>query len=148
MKVILKADIKGVGKKGEMINASDGYARNYLFPRNLAMEASEGNVKTLEHQKAKEAKKKSEELANAKEFAKKLEELSVTIKVKTGDNGKLFGSITSKDIAEEVKKQHGVDIDKKKIVLEDAIKVTGSYDIDVKVYPEVHGKLKVNITQL
>lgn len=148
MKVILKADVKGVGKKGEMINASDGYARNYLFPRELAMEASEGNIKTLEHQKAKEVKRKSEELSNAKEFAKKIDELGVTIKVKTGDNGKLFGSITSKDIAEEVKKQHGVDIDKKKIILEDAIKITGTYDIDVKVYPEVHGKLKVTISAL
>lgn len=148
MKVILKADIKGTGKKGEMINTSDGYARNYLFPRDLAMEASEGNIKTLEHQKAKEVKKKSEELANAKEFAKKLSELSVTIKVKTGDNGKLFGSITSKDISEEVKKQHGVEIDKKKIVLEDAIKTTGTYDIEIKVYPEVHGKLNVTIAAL
>jgi len=148
MKIILKADIKGVGKKGEMINASDGYARNYLFPRELAMEANDGNIKALEHQKAKETKRKSEELTNAKEFAKKLGELGVMIKVKTGDNGKLFGSITSKDISEEVKKQHGVDIDKKKIVLEDAIKVTGTYDIDVKVYPEVHGKLKVTIVAL
>ena len=148
MKVILKADIKGTGKKGDMINTSDGYARNYLFPRDLAVEASEGNVKNLEHQKAKEAKKKSEDLASAKEFAKRLEGLSVVLKVKTGDNGKLFGSITSKDIADELKKQHGIELDKKKIVLEDAIKVTGSYDIDVKVYPEVHGKLKVNVAQL
>lgn len=146
MKVILKADVKGVGKKGELINASDGYARNYLFPRNLAIEANEGNLKTLEHQRAKEAKKKSEELQAAKEFAKSISELEVTLRVKTGDNGKLFGSITSKDIADQLKKDHGIEIDKKKLVLEDAIKVTGTYEVDVKVYPEVHGKLKVNIS--
>jgi large subunit ribosomal protein L9 len=145
MKIILKADIKGVGKKGELINASDGYARNYLFPRNLAMEANEGNVKTLEHQKAKEVKKKSEELQAAKDFAKQLSELEVGISVKTGDNGKLFGSITSKDIADALKAQHKIEIDKKKIMLEDALKVTGVYEVDVKVYPEVHGKLKVTI---
>jgi large subunit ribosomal protein L9 len=145
MKIILKADVKGVGKKGELINASDGYARNYLFPRNLAMEANEGNVKTLEHQKAKEAKKKSEELQAAKDFAKQLSELEVGISVKTGDNGKLFGSITSKDIADALKVQHKIEIDKKKIMLEDALKVTGVYEVDVKVYPEVHGKLKVSI---
>ena len=148
MKIILKADIKDVGKKGELINASDGYARNYLFPRNLAMEATEGNIKTLEHQKAKEAKKKSEELQNAKDFAKKLSGLEVFIKVKTGESGKLFGSITSKDIVEEIKKQHKIEIDKKKIILEDAIKLAGIYDVEIKVYPEVHGKIKVNIVQL
>jgi large subunit ribosomal protein L9 len=148
MKIILKADVKDVGKKGELVNASDGYARNYLFPRNLAVEANEGNIKTLENQRAKEAKKKSEELQSAKEFAKKLSELQITIKVKTGDNGKLFGSITSKDISDQIKKEHSIDIDKKKIVLDDAIKVTGVYEVEVKVYPEVHGKLKVNIVQI
>ena len=145
MKIILKADVKGVGKKGELINASDGYARNYLFPRNLAMEANEGNMKTLENQKAKEVKKKSEELQAAKDFAKQLSELEVGISVKTGDNGKLFGSITSKDIADALMKQHKIEIDKKKIMLEDALKVTGVYEVDVKVYPEVHGKIKVSI---
>lgn len=148
MKIILKADVKSVGKKGELINASDGYARNYLFPRDLAMEATEGNMKTLEHQKSKEAKKKSEELQNAKEFAKKLSGLEVSIKAKVGDSGKLFGSITSKDIAEEIKSQHGIEIDKKKIMLEDAIKIAGTYDVEIKVYPEVYGKLKVNIVQI
>lgn len=148
MKIILKADVKDVGKKGELVNASDGYARNYLFPRNLAMEANEGNIKTLENQRAKEAKRKSEELQNAKEFAKVLSELEVTIKVKTGDNGKLFGSITSKDISDQIKNQHKIEIDKKKIVLEDAIKVTGTYDVEVKIYPEVHAKIKVNIVQI
>ena len=148
MKIILKADVKSVGKKGELINASDGYARNYLFPRDLAMEATEGNMKTLEHQKSKEAKKKGEELQNAKDFAKKLSGLEVSIKVKVGDSGKLFGSITSKDIAEQIKAQHGIEIDKKKIILEDPIKIAGTYEVEIKVYPEVHGKLKVNIVQI
>ena len=148
MKIILKADVKSVGKKGELINASDGYARNYLFPRDLAMEATQGNMKTLENQKSKEAKKKGDELNSAKEFAKKLSGLEVTIKAKVGESGKLFGSITSKDIAEQIKSQHGIEIDKKKIILEDAIKVAGPYEIEIKVYPEVHGKLKVNIVQI
>lgn len=148
MKIILKADVKDMGKKGDLVNASDGYARNYLFPRNLAMEANDGNIKSLEHQKAKEAKKKSEELQVAKDFAKKISDLEVTIKAKTGEHGKLFGSITSKDIVEQLKNQHAIEIDKKKIVMEDAIKVTGTYEVEVKVYPEVHGKLKVNIVQI
>jgi large subunit ribosomal protein L9 len=145
MKVILKADIKGVGKKGEVINASDGYARNFLFPRGLAIEGTEGNLKTYEAQKATEAKKKAQELESAKELAKKISELTVTLKVKAGDNGKLFGSITSKDISEQIKKQHNIDIDKKKIVLDEAIKVAGTYSVEVKVYPEVSSKIKVTI---
>ncbi|EYE88670.1 50S ribosomal protein L9 [Fervidicella metallireducens AeB] len=148
MKVILKADIKGVGKKGEIINASDGYARNFLFPRGLAIEANEGNMKIYEAQKASQAKKKEEELKNAKELANKISEVSVSLKVKSGENGKLFGSITSKDIAEELKKQHGIDIDKKKIALNEAIKVAGTFMVDVKVYPEVSAKLKVMIQPL
>jgi large subunit ribosomal protein L9 len=145
MKVILKADVKSVGKKGEVINASDGYARNFLFPRNLAVEATEGNMKSLENHRAKEAQKKSEELQAAREVAKKLSDLTVTIQAKSGANGKLFGSITSKEISEKLKEQHAIDIDKKKIVLDEAIKVAGTYEVEVKVYPEVSGKLKVNI---
>lgn len=148
MKVILKADIKGVGKKGEIINASDGYARNFLFPRGLAIEANDGNMKIYEAQKASQAKKKEEELKNAKELANKISEVSVSLKVKSGENGKLFGSITSKDIAEELKKQHGIDIDKKKIALNEAIKIAGTFMVDVKVYPEVSAKLKVMIQPL
>jgi len=147
MKVILKADVKSVGKKGEVINASDGYARNFLFPRGLAVEATEGNVKSLEAVKENEKKKKAEELQKAKELAKKIEGLTVTIKAKTGENGKLFGSITSKDIAEELKKQHKIDIDKKKIALDEAIKSAGVFNVEVKVYPEVSASLKVSIME-
>ncbi|MEG0128424.1 50S ribosomal protein L9 [Clostridium sp.] len=145
MKVILKADVKGTGKKGEVINASDGYARNFLFPKGLAVEATTGNMKSHDIQKAAEAKRKAEELDAAKELAKKISDLTVSLKVKTGDNGKVFGSVTSKDIAEALEKEHGIKVDKKKVDIKDAIKTVGVYTVDVKVYPEVIGKLKVNI---
>ncbi|MCX7696023.1 MAG: 50S ribosomal protein L9 [Caloramator sp.] len=147
MKVILKADIKGVGKKDEVINVSDGYARNFLFPKKFAVEATEGNLRVLEEQKAKEAEKKREEIKSAQELAKKLATLTVEVAVKVGDNGKIFGSVTSKDIADALKKQHNIDIDKKKIDLPEAIKIAGVYTVDVKIYPEVTGKLKVSILQ-
>lgn len=147
MKVILKADVKSVGKKGDIINASDGYARNFLFPKGLAVEATEGNLKALKAIKVSEQKKKEEELKNARELAKKIEGLTVLIKVKTGENGKLFGSITSKDIADELKKQFKIEVDKKKVILEEAIKSAGTYNVEVKVYPDVVASLKVNIMQ-
>lgn len=147
MKVILKQDVKGLGKKGDVVNTSDGYARNFLFPKGLAVEATEGKIKEQQAQKANEAKKKSQELQEAKEIAKKLSEVVLTLKVKTGENGKLFGSITSKDISEALKNQYGYDIDKKKIVLDEAIKVAGIYKVEVKVYPEVSATIKVSIEQ-
>lgn len=146
MKVILKADVKGVGKKGEVINASDGYARNFLFPKKLAEEATPGNLKTHELIKAKEAKLKAEELAAAKALAEKIGTLTVNLKVKTGDSGKVFGSVTSKDIAEGLEAEHGIKVDKKKVDIKESIKTTGVYTVDVKVYPEVVGKLKVSIS--
>lgn len=147
MKVILKQDVKGLGKKGEIINASDGYARNFLFPRNLAAEATQGSIKEHELQKANEAKKKAKDLQDAKELARELSEATVTIKVKAGENGKLFGSITSKDIAEALKSQCNYDVDKKKIVLDEAIKVAGTYNVEIKVFPEVSANIKVTIVQ-
>jgi large subunit ribosomal protein L9 len=146
MKVILKVDIKGVGKKGELINASDGYARNYLLPRDYAMEATEGNMKSLIEKKDAEKFKKDSEAKTARELAKKLSGITVVFKVKAGENGRLFGSITSKDISDEIKKQHGYEVDKRKIVLEDSIKSEGIYNIEVKVYPEVSSKIKVEVT--
>lgn len=145
MKVLLKADIKNVGKKGTVINASDGYARNYLFPRGFAIEATEGVIKEYEAQKANEEKKKEAEFKQAKELAKKMSGYSVTIKVNAGESGKLFGSITSKDIAEQLNKQYNLNIDKKKIVLDEAIKVAGTYTVEVKIYPEVSANVKVII---
>lgn len=148
MKVILKMDVKGLGKKGEIVNTSDGYARNFLFPKGTAVEATEGNLKAQEAFNSKELKKKADETEAARQLAKKISGLSINICVKTGESGKLFGSITSKDIAEELKKQHGIEIDKKKFVLDEAIKTAGEYNVEVKVYPEISGKLKVNITHI
>lgn len=145
MKVILKKDIKGVGKKGDVINAAEGYARNYLLPRNLAVEASEGNLATLKEKKDSKKYKESMEMEEARELAKKISDLSIKFNVKTGENGKLFGSITSKDISEEIKKQHNINIDKRKIVLEDSIKSAGVYNIEIKVYPNITSKIKVEV---
>lgn len=145
MKVILKVDIKGVGKKGELLNASDGYARNYLLPRGFAIEATEGNMASLKEKKEAEKFRKEAEAKEARELAKKLSGVTVVFKVKTGESGRLFGSITSKDISDEIKKQQGFDIDKRKIVLDEAIKSAGTYNIEVKVYPEISTKLKVEV---
>ncbi|SCG84477.1 50S ribosomal protein L9 [Proteiniborus sp. DW1] len=148
MKVILLQDVKGLGKKGEIVNAKDGYARNFLFPKNLAKEATEGNVKVLEEQKAAKRIKEEEELAKAKELAEKISELTVELKGKSGENGKLFGSITTKDVSDALKKQHNIDIDKRKMDIEGGnIKTIGTTIVDVKVYPNVSAKLKVKVTE-
>jgi large subunit ribosomal protein L9 len=147
MKVILQQDVKSLGKKGDIVNTSDGYARNFLFPKGLAIEATQGNLNTLNQAKTNEMNKKQRELDGAKALAEKISSLTVTIKGKTGDSGKLFGSITSKDIAEAYKSQHKVDVDKRKINLPDAIKVLGTYNIEYKVYPEVTASLKVQVIE-
>lgn len=146
MKVILLKDIKGTGKKGEVIKASDGHARNYLIPRKLAVEATEANLKELQFKQANQEKVRKEELDAAKAFAKSLEEMELKLAAKAGEGQKLFGSITSKDLSEALKSQHGIEIDKKKIVLKQPIKELGTYDLEVKVYPNVKGVLKVTIT--
>ena len=146
MLVILKKDVKGTGKAGDIVKVSDGFARNMLFPKGLATEATDSNVKSLEKQKAAEAQKKADEKAAAQELAKKLEDVKVVIKTKSGEGGRLFGSITSKDIADETKKQTGLVIDKKKIQLNSPIKNMGKFDIKVKLYPEVAGVLTVEVT--
>jgi len=147
MKIILLEDVKGVGKKGETINASDGYAKNFILPKKLGVEATPANMNTLKLQKAAEDRRKAEELAAAKEMKEKLEALTVVIAVKTGDNGKLFGSVTNKEIAAELEKQHKIKIDKKKIVLADQIKMVGERHADVKLHPQVTAELKVKITE-
>ena len=146
MQVILNQDVKGTGKKGEIVKVSDGFARNMLFPRGLATEATTANIRNLEKQKAIAAEKKSEEKKAAEELAAKLEDIKVVIKTKSGEGGKLFGSITSKDIAEETKKQTGLVIDKKKIQLNSPIKNIGTFNVSVKLYPEVAGTLTVVVT--
>jgi len=147
MKVILLQDVKSVGKKGDVINAKDGYARNFLFPKQLAKEATEGNIKVLEEQKTAKKIKQDEELNVAKALAEKISNLTVKIVSKAGENGKLFGSITSKDIADELNKQHKINIDKRKINMDGTIKTLGTTTVEVKVYPKVSGSLKVEVVE-
>ena len=146
MIVILLKDVKGAGKAGEVVMVSDGYARNMLIPKGFAKEATQGNVRNLEKQKALLAEKQAEAKAAAEEVAEKINALTVNIASKGGEGGRLFGSITSKDISEALEEQHGIKIDKKKIVLESPIKQVGTTDVTVKVYPEVHAQLKVSVT--
>ena len=144
MKVILLQDVKKIGKKGDVIEASDGYARNFLFPRKLAQEANDSNMHILNNKKENERKEKLAQLEAAQKLAGELKGKEITIKAKTGESGKLFGAITSKDVAELIKAQYKIEIDKKKIVM-DTIKLAGGYEIDVKLYPEVSTKMKVII---
>ncbi|CUU51168.1 50S ribosomal protein L9 [Clostridium beijerinckii] len=144
MKVILLQDVKKIGKKGDIIEASDGYARNFLFPRKLAQEASAANMHILNNKKENERKQKLAELEAAQKLAEELKGKEIKIKAKTGENGKLFGAITSKDVAELIREQYKIEIDKKKIVM-DTIKLAGGYEIDIKLYPEVSTKMKVII---
>jgi len=144
MKVILLQDVKKVGNKGDVIEASDGYARNFLFPRKLAQEASDSNMHILNNKKENERKEKLAKLEAAQELARGLKGKEITIKAKVGENGRLFGAITSKDVAELIKEQYKIEIDKKKIVM-DSIKLVGGYDIEVKLYPEVSTKMKIII---
>lgn len=145
MKVILLSDIKNVGKKDQVINASDGYARNFLFPKNLAVEANADNMKKLQDKKNSEAHKKDLEKAKAQEIAVKINKMELTLLVKAGENGKIFGGVTSKEIAEELKKNLNESIDKKKIDLKETIKTIGSFSVDIKLYEGVNAKLKLNI---
>lgn len=146
MIVILNRDIKGTGKAGEVVKVSDGYARNMLLPKGWASEATDGNIRSLEKQKALQEQKKAEDKAEAEALAAKLSEAKVVIRTKSGEGGRLFGSITSKDIAEETKKQTGLVVDKKKIQLSSPIKTMGTFEIEVKLYPGVTGKLAVQVT--
>ncbi len=148
MKVILLADVKGVGKKEQIVNASEGYAKNYLFPKNLAVEANAGNMKKLDNKHKLEAQKAQEELDAARAVADRIEKLNVNIKVKVGNNGKLFGAVTNKEIAAALNEQHNLEIDKKKIVLNEAIKTTGEKEVNVKLHPKVTAKLKVLVAEL
>ena len=145
MKVILKADIKGVGKKDEVINASDGYARNFLFPKNLAVEANTENISKLKAKQNSNAFKKSQEKEEAERIAEKLTKILVKIKVKAGANGKIFGGVSSKEIAENLEKQYQIKVDKKKIDLKDTIKTLGTFNVDIKLFEGVIGKVKIDV---
>lgn len=145
MKVILNQDIKGQGKKGQMVEVSDGYGRNYLLPRGLAKEATKTNINVMEGQAASAEFHRIQELEAAQKTAEEMKQMKVVLTAKAGENGKLFGSITAKDVAEALKMQHHVKIDKKKFVLPDGIKTLGTTIVDVKIHPGVVGKLSVQV---
>ncbi|MEK4734617.1 MULTISPECIES: 50S ribosomal protein L9 [unclassified Paenibacillus] len=146
MRVIFIKDMKGQGKKGQIKEVSDGYAANFLLPRGVARPATEGNMKTLENQNAAEEKRKQEEKEEAQALGKKLEETTVQLKAKAGEGGRLFGAITSKQIAEAVAKT-GIKLDKRKIELEEPIRTLGVTQMTVKLHPEVKATLKVQVTE-
>lgn len=146
MIVILKRDVKGSGKAGDIVKVNDGYARNMLIPKGWAIEATKCNVHTLEKVKEKQAEEEAARKAAAESTAEKLRDLEVVIRTKAGEGGRLFGSITSRDIAEALKEQHDISVDKKKIQLPQPIKAMGSFDINVKLYPGVAAKLNVKVT--
>lgn len=145
MKVILLDNIKGVGKKDEVINASDGYARNFLFPKKLALEANAENMSKLKAKQDSNQYKKSVEKEEAQKVAQKLKGILLKIAVKTGENGKIFGSITAKEIADNLKEQYKIEVDKKKIELKEPIKTLGSFNVSIKLYEGVVGTLKVQM---
>lgn len=148
MQVILNQDVKGQGKKGQMVKVSDGYARNYLLPRGLAKEATKDNINVMKGKQESLEYKIKTETEEAKAIAEKMKDIEVVIKAKAGENGKLFGSVTSKDVSEELTKQHHIKIDKKKFVIPDGIKTLGVTEVDVKVYTGITGKLRVNVQEL
>ncbi len=146
MKVVLLSDVKGQGKKGELCNVSDGYARNFLFPKNLAVPADSAALSELKSREEAKVHHKNEEIAAARAMAEKLEGKTVTIRAKAGANGKLFGSVTSKEIAAEIKNSLGMDIDRKKMSVSD-IKNFGEYTADIKLYTGISAKITVKVTE-
>ena len=147
MKVILLQDVKSLGKKGEIVDVSDGYAKNFLFTKKLGVEANNKNLNDLKLKKANEEKVAAQNLQDAKELAAAIAEKTVIVRLKAGEGGKTFGSVSNKEIAEEAKAQHGLDIDKKKIVINEPIKSIGSYEVTVKLHPKVTGTIKVKVEE-
>ncbi len=144
MKVVLKQDVKGLGKKGELVNTSDGYARNFLFPKGLAVEANAQSMTELRNREQAQKYKIETETAAAKKAASEIQGKTLKIKAKAGQNGKLFGSVTSKEIAEKLKEEFKLDVDKRKVVVED-IKQFGTYEFEVKLYQGISAKLFVSV---
>jgi large subunit ribosomal protein L9 len=147
MKVIFQQDVKGQGKKGEIKEVSEGYARNYLFPRKLAVEATEGNLRAWKDQKRREEARQQQERQQAQALAEKLKDLQVTIRAKAGEGGRLFGAVTSKQISEQLKQAHGLKVDKKKILLEEPIRSLGVTRVPVKLHPEVMATVAVHVVE-
>lgn len=147
MQVILNQDVKGQGKKGQMVNVSDGYARNYLLPRGLAKEATKSNINVMKGKAESLEYKIQTEKKEANEIVERMKEIEVVITAKAGSNGKLFGSVTSKDVSEALTAQHHIKLDKKKFVMPDGIKAIGTTEVDVKVYTGITGKLRVTVKE-
>ncbi len=145
MKVILKADIKGVGKKDEIINASDGYARNFLFPKNLAVEANKENMSKLKAKQDSAKYQKDKEKEEAMKIADKLSKILLKVRVKAGENGKIFGGVSAKEIAQELLKQYDIEVDKKKIDLKETIKTLGVHNVEIKLFEGVIGNLRIDV---
>ena len=145
MKVILLEDAQGIGKKGAVLNVADGYARNYLIPRKIAVEASESNLKSLQHQKRQQDERAKRLLAEAREAAKVLENATVKVKAKAGESGRLFGSITSKDIAEAIDRTFGIAVDRKRIDIDEQIKTVGLYMATIRLHQDVEVKINVHV---
>lgn len=147
MKVILNQDVKSLGKKGDIVEVSDGYARNFILAKKLGVEANSSNLNDLKLKKANNEKIAQQQLEDAKEFAKVIESKKVVLKIKQGEGGKTFGSVSSKEIAAAAKEQHDLEIDKKKIVLKDPIKSVGVFQVPVKLHPKVTASLQVNVEE-
>lgn len=147
MKVILLEDVKSLGKKGQIVNVNDGYARNFILPKKLGLEANNKNLNDLKLKKANDEKIAQEQLEEAQELGKKIEAGKVTLAIKVGEGGRTFGSVSTKEIAAAVKEQMGYDVDKKKIQLKEAIKTLGTYNVPVKLHTKVTAELKVVVTE-
>ena len=147
MKVILTEDVKSLGKKGEIVNVSDGYARNFILKKNKGVEANGKNLNDLKLKKANDDKIAQQQYEDAQELGKKIEAGKIEVSIKTGEGGKAFGSVSSKEIATEVKAQMELEVDKKKVQLKDAIKALGTYEVPIKLHPKVTAKLKVVVKE-
>lgn len=147
MKIILLKDVKGLGKEGQLVDAKAGYARNFLFPKNLAIEATPGNLKKWKEKKKIEDAKEREEQKEALKLKEKIEGLTLELEGKAGEGGRLFGSITSKDISDALAQEHNIKIDRRKIELKDNIKSIGTTQVDIRVYPEILASLKIKVVE-
>ena len=147
MEVVLLEDVKALGKKGQIVKVNDGYARNFILPKKLGLEATAKNLNDLKLQKANEAKVAAEQLAEAKALAAKIDELSVTVSIKAGEGGRAFGSVSTKEIEKAAADQLKLDIDKKKMVLQDPIKSIGTFEVPIKLHKEVTAKLRVKVVE-
>ena len=147
MQIVLLEDVKALGKKGEIVKVSEGYARNFIIPKKLGVEATTKNLNDLKLKKANEEKVAAQHLAEARELAEKLEKASVTLSIKAGDNGKAFGSVSGKEIGKGIQEQLGLDVDKKKLVLPEPLKTFGTHEVPVKLHRDVTAKLSVKVVE-